>query len=52
MKSLLNTDSIAARVMRAIGAKVKMARVSAGKAIWRNAAKAVLPSPARMLSRR
>jgi hypothetical protein len=35
MKSALSTDSIAARVMRAIGARVKIANVSAGNAIER-----------------
>jgi hypothetical protein len=50
MKSALSTDSIAARVMRAIGARVKIANVSAGNAIWRNAASAVAASPERRLS--
>jgi hypothetical protein len=50
IKSAPNTESIAARVMRVIGARVKIANVKAGNAIWRKAARAVMPSPARMLS--
>ena len=52
MKSAESTWSMAARVMRASGARAKMPRVSAGRVICITAARKVSKSPARRVSMR
>ncbi len=51
-KSAASTASIAARVMRAMGARAKIASVRPGRAIWLSAARKVSASPAARLSMR